>query len=127
MLLKLKSQSIVLFSLLVLVAGCIPTEVTYIGSAGFMLDSESRKILVDAPFADFVQQFEVPIASQITQDNIAMAKAPFNDIDLLLITHSHPGHFDFGIVAECMKSNPEAKLVGTQAGKPVTSPARARA
>lgn len=115
MLSKFKSQLIVLCSFLVLLPGCIPTEVTYIGSAGFMLQSESRKILVDAPFSDFVQRFEVPIASQVTQDNIALAKAPFNNIDLLLITHSHPGHFDFGIVAECLKNNPEAKLVGTPA------------
>ena len=115
MLFNLKLQSILVFSLAALITGCLPTKVTYIGSAGFMLESESKKILVDAPFADFVQQFEVPIASQVTQDNIATASAPFNDIDLLLITHSHPGHFDFGIVAEHMKINPDVKLVGTPA------------
>lgn len=98
-----------------LATGCIPTKVTYIGSAGYLLESPNKKVLIDAPFADFVKQFEVPIASAATQDNIANGIVPFNDIDLILISHSHPGHFDYTLIAGTMKANPDAKLVGTAA------------
>jgi len=89
------------------------TNVTYIGSAGYMLESSSKKVLIDAPFNDFVKKFEVPVATQVTQQRIASGEAPFSDIDLILITHSHPGHFEPDILANCLENNPDAKLVST--------------
>lgn len=88
-------------------------DITYIGSAGYMLESSSKKVLIDAPFSDFVKKFEVPVATQVTQERIASGRAPFDDIDLVLITHSHPGHFEPDILAGCLKNNPDAKLVTT--------------
>jgi len=88
-------------------------DVTYIGSAGYMLESNSKKVLIDAPFSDFVKKFEVPVATQVTQQQITSGEAPFSDIDLVLVTHSHPGHFEPVILAGCLKNNPDAKLVST--------------
>ena len=71
---------------LISITGCSSsTKVTYIGSAGYMLDSGSKKILIDVPFSDFVRKFEVPVATLATQDRIISGDAPFNDIDLILI------------------------------------------
>ena len=112
---QIKFRALLLVGALVLTTGCIPTKVTYIGSAGYLLESPSKKVLIDAPFADFVKQFEVPVASATTQGNIANGIAPFNDIDLILISHSHPGHFDYTLIAGTMKANPNARLVGTAA------------
>jgi len=96
------------------ITGCaVMTDVTYIGSAGYMLESNSKKLLIDAPFSDFVKMFEVPVATQVTQQRIASGEAPFNDIDLILITHSHPGHFEPAILAGCLKNNPDANLIST--------------
>lgn len=103
-----------LMTVLASITGCsVSTDVTYIGSAGYMLESASKKVLIDAPFSDFVKKFEVPVASQVTQTQIASGEAPFNDIDLILVTHSHPGHFEPGVLAGCLKNNPDAKLVST--------------
>lgn len=88
-------------------------DITYIGSAGYMLESNSKKVLVDAPFSALVKKFEVPVATQVTQQRLATGEAPFNDVDLVLITHSHPGHFEPDILAGCLKNNPNARLVGT--------------
>lgn len=109
----MKIRMIMLLSVLVFTAACVPTKVTYVGSAGYMLESVSKKVLIDAPFSDFVQQFQVPIASAVTEQNISGGLEPFNDIDLILITHSHPGHFDPGLLAGAMRANPEAVLVST--------------
>ncbi len=103
------------WTLAAVTAACNPLEVTYIGSAGYMLESPDKKLLIDAPFDVFVQQFEVPVANQTTQDRIANAEEPFDDVDLVLMTHSHRGHFDFQLLGSCMKNNPDAKLVSTLA------------
>lgn len=90
-------------------------DVTFIGSAGYMLESNSKTVLIDAPFSDFVKKFEVPVATQVTQQRIASGEAPFSGIDLVLVTHSHPGHFEPSTLTGCLKNNPDAKLVSTPA------------
>ena len=90
---------------------CIPLKITYIGSAGYMLESPTKKILIDAPFADMVKQFGVPVASPITQAMIAKGEAPFDEIDLILITHSHPGHYEPLTLVDNLKNNPNTQLV----------------
>ncbi len=108
-----KAVPALVLATLVATVACDSVEVTYIGSAGYLLTTNSKKVLIDAPFDDFVKQFEVPVATQETQDNLANGEAPFNDIDLILITHYHKGHFDFELVGKCMKSNTKAMLVTT--------------
>lgn len=87
--------------------------VTYIGAAGFLLQTETRKVMIDAVFTrNGASGFLLPSASTI--NDIKENKEPFNNIDIYLIGHAHEDHFDPGMTDKCMLNNPNATLVCPQ-------------
>lgn len=86
-------------------------EVTYVGNAGFMINIGDKKILIDALFKGFEGNYEVP---QEVQEKLAMAQAPFDDVDLILVTHAHGDHVDLEMVRQHMHYNPKAIFASTQ-------------
>jgi len=92
----------------------IQTTVTYLGSTGYFLEFENKKIMIDAPYDDFVAGFEIPVYKEVTKLKIANGEEPFNNVNLFLITHEHRGHFDFTLLGQCFMQNTEAILVTTQ-------------
>ena len=96
----------------------IPTvtqaTVTYLGSAGYMLQSGSTKIMIDAPYDDFVAQYQVPVCTNTTAQQMAAGEELFSNVDLFLITHEHRGHFDYDLLGQCFAKNTNAQLITTQ-------------
>jgi len=90
--------------------------ITYIGSAGFILESQNKKIMIDAPFnSSFISAFEaIPGYAEGIESKIANAEVPFDDIDLFLMTHEHEDHLDPQLLGQCFSKNLDAKLVTTQ-------------
>ncbi|MBT4410825.1 MAG: MBL fold metallo-hydrolase [Bacteroidetes bacterium] len=87
------------------------TEVTYVGNSGFLIKIGDKKILIDALFKGFAGSYELP---QEVQDKLTLAQAPFDDVDLILVTHAHGDHVDPSMVTEHMKNNPNAIFASTQ-------------
>ena len=85
-------------------------KVTFVGNAGFLIETGGKKILVDGFFKGLPGEYLLP---QPVQDALTGARPPFNDIDLILVTHSHGDHFDAGMVRQHMKNNPRARLAST--------------
>jgi L-ascorbate metabolism protein UlaG (beta-lactamase superfamily) len=85
-------------------------RITFVGNAGFLVEIGGKKILVDAIFKGFESEYLLP---QDVQDALAKARPPFNDVELILVTHNHGDHFDAGLVRQHLKSNPRARLVST--------------
>lgn len=95
-------------------SSCIQQEkvnVTYVGNAGFLIDFGDKKILIDALFKGFEGNYEMP---QEIQEKLRLAQAPFDDVDLILVTHAHGDHVDPAMVSEHMKNNPNAVFASTQ-------------
>lgn len=86
-------------------------EVTYVGNAGFLIKIGDKKILIDALFKGFEGDYEIP---QEIQEKLTLAKAPFDNVDLILVTHAHGDHVDPAMVSEHMKNNPKAIFASTQ-------------
>ncbi|MBN2523071.1 MAG: MBL fold metallo-hydrolase [Bacteroidales bacterium] len=84
-------------------------SVTYVANCGFLIESGTKKILVDALFKEGYNRYEIPDSG--TRILLTSNKEPFNNIDLILITHSHADHFDPEMVIRCMVNNPDAKLL----------------
>ncbi|MHC4944936.1 MAG: MBL fold metallo-hydrolase [Planctomycetota bacterium] len=85
-------------------------EITYIANEGFLIQSETEKVLIDALFHDPRINFcDVP--PQDVLEKMEKAEAPFADIDLILVTHDHWDHFSAPSVARHLKSNPKSILV----------------
>jgi L-ascorbate metabolism protein UlaG (beta-lactamase superfamily) len=86
-------------------------NITYVGNSGFLITIGDKKILIDALFKGFAGDYILP--EQI-QEKLKNAQAPFDDVDLILATHTHGDHIDLGMVNEHMKNNPKAIFASTK-------------
>jgi L-ascorbate metabolism protein UlaG (beta-lactamase superfamily) len=109
-------QILYAFALILSVTNCVaqdkrpPITVTYVASSGFMVECGDKKFLVDAPIGGFKADWcYVPSDSLV--ELAKTAQPPFDNIDLIAVTHAHVDHFNIGITAAHMKNNPRAILV----------------
>ncbi|HKJ81201.1 MAG TPA: MBL fold metallo-hydrolase, partial [Ignavibacteriaceae bacterium] len=86
-------------------------EVTYVGNSGFMITIGDKKILIDALFKGSKGNYELP---QQAQDKLTGAQAPFDDVDLILVTHAHGDHINPDMVKQHLENNPKAFIASTQ-------------
>jgi L-ascorbate metabolism protein UlaG (beta-lactamase superfamily) len=75
-------------------------RVALVGNAGFLIQIGDRKILID------------PLPEE-GKEALAEARSPYNDVNLILITHNHADHFDVAAVRQHLQNNPSARLVST--------------
>jgi L-ascorbate metabolism protein UlaG (beta-lactamase superfamily) len=84
-------------------------NVTYLGNEGFLVRSGSRAVLFDALFGVGLPEYDhVPVA--VVHDMEA-ARPPFENIDLVFISHVHPDHFDVQSTVRFLNSHPSAIVV----------------
>ena len=84
-------------------------EVTYIANAGFLIESSGKKILIDALFKNGWNTYLVPTDSTVSK--IINHQTPFNNANLMLITHNHGDHFNDSMVVAYLNSNSENILI----------------
>ena len=114
------AMRLLLFVLLVgsalTVSGCahheerLPLTVTYIANCGFVVECGDEKILIDALFGGWESPWYFSPPDSAVQLMTA-ARPPFDDVDLIAVTHTHRDHFDAHIVVSYMKENREAIIV----------------
>lgn len=87
--------------------------VTYIANEGFLIESSGKKILIDALHGkDYISESDVPSAE--TLNKLSTAQPPFDNVDLIFVTHQHQDHFDSGLVIKHLISNNHCQIVGPQ-------------
>jgi L-ascorbate metabolism protein UlaG (beta-lactamase superfamily) len=88
-------------------AGCSPAaelSVTFVDNDCFVIESAGHKILFDPH----------EMLPQAIRDQMAEGEAPFDEIDLILVTHTHSDHFDRWLVGDLLRQHPAAILASTQ-------------
>ncbi len=75
-------------------------DVTYVGNAGYLINIGDKKILIDALFKGFAGNYELPQEVQLKLTN---AQPPFDDVDLILVTHAHGDHIDLSMERQHMQ------------------------
>lgn len=86
-------------------------RVTYVANEGFLIEAAGKKVLVDALFSDPSLDFcHVPDAATLRQ--LEAAEAPFDAIDLILVTHEHVDHFDARVVLRHLSADAATVAVG---------------
>jgi len=84
--------------------------VTYVASAGFIVECGGTKFLVDALLkADTSQWYYAP--SDSVEELMRTARPPFDNVDLIAITHAHVDHFDPDVVSLHMRQDTGAVLI----------------
>jgi len=98
---------------LLILSGCAfknqNIKTTYLGNCGFMYEQQSSKILIDAFGTKFGNFFLLP--TDETRTSIIEENPPFNNIDLILITHRHGDHFDPFLATEFLEKNKNTKMI----------------
>ncbi len=65
-------------------------KITWLGQAGFLFETDGKKILIDPYLSDFVKTVEPLNARRVPVDERFLAIEP----DVILITHNHLDHLD---------------------------------
>jgi L-ascorbate metabolism protein UlaG (beta-lactamase superfamily) len=79
-------------------------QITYVGVTSFLVAAGGKKVLVDA---------HVTTVPAEVQTAIKAAQPPFDDLDLILVTHQHSDHFDPSLVKAHLEENPKALFAST--------------
>ncbi len=78
--------------------------ISYIANEGFMVEVSGKKILFDAMFGGFEANWcDVP--SPDTKTKLENAEPPFNNVDLIFISHNHSDHFNKEMVVNHLAKN----------------------
>lgn len=84
--------------------------VTYIANEGFLIEASNNKILIDALFGGINGNWCDQPDDSIT-NLLLNGIAPFNSIDVLLVTHKHIDHFNEQMVIKFLKKNQHSILI----------------
>ncbi len=84
--------------------------VTYLANEGFLLSAGETKVLVDALFPG-IRHY--PKLTEDTRAELLAARPPFDEVDLVLATHSHEDHFGPAETLAFLSASPNAVLVTT--------------
>jgi L-ascorbate metabolism protein UlaG (beta-lactamase superfamily) len=109
-----KFNKLYVFILVVALCGfTIPKKeelrVTYLANCGFLYETNNSKVLIDPFGTEYGSFFYLP--SDETKEKIIDGKIPFNNIDLLLITHIHGDHFNAKLTEGFLLNNKKAKVI----------------
>jgi L-ascorbate metabolism protein UlaG (beta-lactamase superfamily) len=88
-----------------------PLEITYIANEGVLISSGGKQVLIDGLHREYQPDYAFLPAPQ--REKIETAQAPFDKIDLILVSHLHLDHFHPESVGLHLKHNPKATLVSS--------------
>jgi L-ascorbate metabolism protein UlaG (beta-lactamase superfamily) len=87
-------------------------EITYIANEGVLISSDGKQVLIDGLHREYQRSYAFLPAPH--RERIETAKAPFEKIDLILVSHLHLDHFHAESVGLHLQHNPKAQLVSSQ-------------
>ena len=85
-------------------------RVTFIDNAGFLITVGDKKILIDALYDTNNPNIDPP--REVIQRAVN-AEPPFDNIDLVIATHSHADHFTADLVRDHLRNNERAVFVSS--------------
>lgn len=87
------------------------TTIQYIANEGFLIEVGNAKILIDALFDDRTINY-AHVPDEETLARMSKSMPPFDDVDLILVTHNHRDHFGIGPVFDRLSNDPSSVFVG---------------
>jgi L-ascorbate metabolism protein UlaG (beta-lactamase superfamily) len=91
----------------------LPTssDVRYVANSGMLVSIAGRRFLIDAPIRAGISPYAVSAATE--RALLEGARAPYDRIDAILITHWHEDHFSAEAVAAHLRSSPATVLISS--------------
>jgi L-ascorbate metabolism protein UlaG (beta-lactamase superfamily) len=89
--------------------GSTTAEVIYLGNTGLMIGQGEQQILFDPFFHSHFNHYQ--LVPEDIRTAIFADKAPYDSIEMILISHAHGDHFDASDVLAYLKSHPKTRLI----------------
>lgn len=87
------------------------SKLTYVSNAGVLIQLKDKKILIDGLCHSRNSLYKDP-SPELAQ-KIKGGFPPFDNLDLMLITHHHPDHFDPFSIHQFRMQNPKTTILST--------------
>ena len=84
-------------------------KITCLANCGFLYEGDKSKVLIDPFGTEYGNFFYLP--SDETKKGIIKGDIPFDNINLLLITHIHGDHFNAKLTESFLLNNKRAKMI----------------
>jgi L-ascorbate metabolism protein UlaG (beta-lactamase superfamily) len=85
-------------------------KITYIANDGFLIETEGKKVLIDALFEP-VNEVWCDSPSESTLNKMRNADSIFEDVDIIAVTHMHRDHFNEVPLIEHLLNNTDGILI----------------
>ena len=85
-------------------------QITLLGNEGFLVEAGGSTVIVDGLYSG-LHGYVAPTDEQ--RGSRERAEPPFDEVDLVLVTHNHPDHFDARVVEGFLNANRHAVFVST--------------
>ena len=86
-------------------------KITYIANEGVLISSGDKQVLIDGLHREYKPAYAFPPKDLLTA--LETAQPPYDEIDLVLVSHLHLDHFHPESVGLHLKNNPRAQLVSS--------------
>ncbi len=83
--------------------------ITYIANEGFLITSDTNKILIDGIFSEGSGTFYTPPAEELIKER--NATSPFDNIDIVCVSHVNADHVDPAYLVEHLTNNMSGNLI----------------
>jgi L-ascorbate metabolism protein UlaG (beta-lactamase superfamily) len=80
-----------------------------LANAGALVACGGKAVLIDALFDKPNPEYRAPANDVL--EKMRLGEPPFDGVDLVLVTHNHPDHFDPALAVRYLEARPEATLV----------------
>jgi L-ascorbate metabolism protein UlaG (beta-lactamase superfamily) len=84
-------------------------ELCHTAGEGFSLKYEDRMVLMDALYREGYPEDQLPSENMMAR--MEAAAAPYDEVDLVTVSHRHIDHFGIASILEFMHNNPGAHLL----------------
>ena len=85
-------------------------KITYISNEGFLIETSGKKVLIDGLF-DTIDGNWCDSPSKEMVQLMKTGSSPFDQLDIIAVTHQHRDHFNEKLVVNCLLNNPDCKLI----------------
>ena len=86
--------------------------ITYIANEGVLIAAGDRHVLIDGLHRPYYPDYAVLPPDQ--REQIETAQPPYDEIDVILVSHVHRDHFHAEAVGRHLQHNPGATLIASQ-------------
>jgi L-ascorbate metabolism protein UlaG (beta-lactamase superfamily) len=87
----------------------VPIDLLFVANEGVLLTTRTKQVMIDALYDEPNPAYAAPPAEMLQA--MQTGAAPFDNVDIVLLTHNHPDHYSPRLVAQFLSHSSETVFV----------------